>query len=222
MNNLAWAYADGGRTKEALPLFEETFKLTKAKLGPEHPDTLDYMNNLAVAYQGAGRAEEALPLFEESFKLRKAKLGLQHPDTLASMNNLAGTYRDAGRFDNALPLFEQTLKLRRAQLGSEHPDTVWSMYNLALAYQPTREFGKAEALLLEAYEVLQKKDQAAPGMQRQVIECLCRLYVSWAVAEPGTGKIQKGHEWQKRLAELDQAFPQKAPPGAPGGGNQPR
>ena len=32
-----------------MPLFEQTLKLRKAKLGPEHPDTLLSMNNLAWA-----------------------------------------------------------------------------------------------------------------------------------------------------------------------------
>ena len=41
------AYQDAGKLDLALPLFEETLKLGKAKLGPEHPDTLASMNNLA-------------------------------------------------------------------------------------------------------------------------------------------------------------------------------
>jgi hypothetical protein len=36
-----------GRTEEALELHEETLQLRKAKLGPDHPDTLKSMNNLA-------------------------------------------------------------------------------------------------------------------------------------------------------------------------------
>ena len=73
----------------ALPLFEEMLKLRKAKLGPEHPDTLQSMNNLAVAYREAGKLDLALPLLEETLKLCRAKLGPEHPDTLISMNNLA-------------------------------------------------------------------------------------------------------------------------------------
>ena len=46
MNNLAVAYQAAGKLDLALPLFEETLKLTKAKLGPDHPDTLRSMNNL--------------------------------------------------------------------------------------------------------------------------------------------------------------------------------
>ena len=74
-----------GRVNEALPLFEETLKLRKAKLGPDHPDTLESMFGLAWAYQAAGRLDEATSLHEEVLRLRKAKLGPDHPDTLHSM-----------------------------------------------------------------------------------------------------------------------------------------
>ena len=93
----------------------------KAKLGPDHPDTLTSMNNLALAYQAAGKLDLALPLFEETLKLRKAKLGPDHPDTLRSMNNLASAYQAAGKLDLALPLFEETLKLGRRNLARTIP-----------------------------------------------------------------------------------------------------
>jgi tetratricopeptide (TPR) repeat protein len=89
MNNLALGYRDAGQLDKALPLYEETLKLMKAKLGPDHPDTLTSMNNLALGYRAAGQLDKALPLLEETLKLRKAKLGPDHPDTLTSMNNLA-------------------------------------------------------------------------------------------------------------------------------------
>ena len=57
----------------------------KAKLGPDHPDTLTSMNNLANSYAALGRHAEALKLREETLALRKAKLGPDHPDTLRSM-----------------------------------------------------------------------------------------------------------------------------------------
>ena len=69
MNNLAVAYQAAGKLDLALPLYEETLELRKAKLGPDHPDTLTSMNNLAMAYQAAGKLDLALPLFEETLEL---------------------------------------------------------------------------------------------------------------------------------------------------------
>ena len=51
-----------GRHAEALKLHEETLALRKAKLGPDHPDTLLSMNNLANSYAALGRHAEALKL----------------------------------------------------------------------------------------------------------------------------------------------------------------
>ena len=82
MNNLANSYRDAGQNDRALKLDEETLALRKAKLGPDHPDTLMSMNNLAISYAAAGQNDRALKLFEETLALRKAKLGPDHPDTL--------------------------------------------------------------------------------------------------------------------------------------------
>ena len=70
------------RHDRALKLREETLALQKAKLGPDHPDTLRSMNNLANSYAAAGQNDRALKLREETLALRKAKLGPDHPDTL--------------------------------------------------------------------------------------------------------------------------------------------
>jgi hypothetical protein len=43
MHDLAASYIAAGRTQEALKLNEETLQLRKAKLGPDHPDTLSSM-----------------------------------------------------------------------------------------------------------------------------------------------------------------------------------
>ena len=61
MSNLALGYEAAGKLDLALPLYEETLKLRKAVLGPEHPDTLTSMNNLAVGYcKTAGKIGQAL------------------------------------------------------------------------------------------------------------------------------------------------------------------
>ncbi len=78
-----------GRHKDALRLKEEVMGLKKAKLGPDHPETLKSMNNLASTYRYLGRHEDARRLHEVVMGLSKAKLGPDHPSTLISMGNLA-------------------------------------------------------------------------------------------------------------------------------------
>jgi hypothetical protein len=58
------AYAAAGRTAEAIRLHKGTLKLREARLGPDHPATLDTRNNLAHAYWATGRTAEAIRLDE--------------------------------------------------------------------------------------------------------------------------------------------------------------
>jgi tetratricopeptide (TPR) repeat protein len=131
MNDRADRFAALGRQAEALELREETLALRKAKLGPDHRDTMQSMHNLAISYADMGRHTEAMELNEETLALREAKLGPDHPDTLWSMHNLAGSYAALGRHAEAMKFNEETLALRKAKLGLDHPDTLLSMYNLA-------------------------------------------------------------------------------------------
>jgi tetratricopeptide (TPR) repeat protein len=124
----------------------------KARLGPEHPDTLATRNNLAGAYYAAGKLDQALPLCEEALKLQKVRLGPDHPDTLHSMNNLAGGYWSAHQLDKSVPLFEETLKLQEKKLGRRHPDTQMTVANLGVNYKDAGRLQEALPLLEEAYQ----------------------------------------------------------------------
>ena len=59
MNNLAYSYQALGRHAEALKLHEETLALRKAKLGPDHPDTLVSRLGVASGLVQLGRGAEA-------------------------------------------------------------------------------------------------------------------------------------------------------------------
>ena len=110
MNNLARSYAALGRDAEALKLNEETLTLRKAKLGPDHPDTLMSMNNLAMSYAALGRQAAALKLHEETLALRKAKLGPDHPDTLSSMCTLAQSLVALDRPSESVAIIDDCLR----------------------------------------------------------------------------------------------------------------
>ena len=146
-----------GEYNLAVEVLEKARATRKAKLGPDHPDTLSSMNSLAAGYQNAGKLDKALPLYEETLALMKAKLGPDHPDTLTSMNNLATGYQDAGKLDLALPLYEQTLALQKAKLGPDHPSTLNSMGNLAEGYQAAGKLDKALPLHEETLALTKAK-----------------------------------------------------------------
>jgi serine/threonine protein kinase/tetratricopeptide (TPR) repeat protein len=130
--------------QRAIPLFEKSRAIRTARLGADHPDTIDITSNLANSYTAGGKADLALPLLEETLRLRKASLGADHVNTLSSMHNLAGCYRDVGKLDQSLALYEETFRLRKARLGADHVNTLNTMSNLANSYKAR---GKADLAL---------------------------------------------------------------------------
>jgi eukaryotic-like serine/threonine-protein kinase len=156
-SNLAIAYAEAGRTSEAIELFDTLLKHREAALGPQHPDTLFSRNALAESYRLAGRLAEAIALHEATLKLREAALGPQHPDTLKSRRNLASAYMEVGRLSQAIALLEGTLKLCEAVLGPDHPETLKSRMSLALAYQYSGRLPEAIAMHKATLELQEAK-----------------------------------------------------------------
>ena len=110
MNNLANSYAALGRHAEALKLREETLALMKAKLGPDHPDTLTSMNNLANSYAAPGPARGGAETARGDAGAAEGEAWPRPPRHAPSMNNLANSYHDLGRYaDGPQHLRKETL-----------------------------------------------------------------------------------------------------------------
>src|SRR5262249_22814679 len=93
-----------GEASLAVEVVQSALATRKARLGPDHPDTLESTNDLGTAYRASGQLAKALPLLEEMLEKTKAKLGQGHPGTLTSVNNLAVAYLDSGQGAKAVPL----------------------------------------------------------------------------------------------------------------------
>jgi tetratricopeptide (TPR) repeat protein len=166
MNNLAVCYAAAGRIQDALKLCEETLRLMKARLGPDHPDALRSMNNLAFTYDAAGRTQDALNLREETLKLSKAKFGPNHADTLKSMNSLAISYIATGHLTRTLELLQQTLALRVRRSRSEPGNSVeqsylaWTYGQFGQAAEGPHDYSAAVKAYSRSVEMFDKLDKA--------------------------------------------------------------
>ena len=77
MSGLADGYRAVGRHQEALKLCEETLRLRKTKLGPDHHETLASMWGVARALMRLSREMEALPVIEDCL----ARAGARTLDT---------------------------------------------------------------------------------------------------------------------------------------------
>src|SRR5207249_84719 len=111
---------------------EETLAFQRAKLGPNHPDTLMSMMNLANSYGALGRHADALKLYEQTLARHKAKLGPEHTHTLLTRHTLADRHHAVDRGAEAMPIIDECLK--RAAGKVVHPLLIPMVVDLRLRY----------------------------------------------------------------------------------------
>ena len=184
------------RPAEALGLYEETLALRKARLGPDHPDTLGSMHNLALCYSVTGRPLDALKLYQDTLALNRAKLGPDHPSTLLSMHNLAVCYRDVARHAEAATLLEQALALWKVKLGPDHPRTISSMGRLAECYEALGRHADQVELRKEILALV--KARSGPD-DRETVAWMRLL----AMSQAASGDRLRG---QGRFAEAEREY----------------
>ena len=137
---------------EAEKIYTHMTERRVAKLGTDHPYTLQTMHNLAATYFGQGRREQAERLALQVLDGRIKRLGTDHPDTLETMHNLAATYSVQGRWGEAEKLALQVLDRMRAKLGVDHPDIFSIMHSLAGTYWNQGKWGEVEKLTLQVLD----------------------------------------------------------------------
>ena len=119
-NNLAVAYQNrcGKLDLAALPLFEETLKLSKVKFGAEHPNTLSTM-----ASSGSLRLEkkaytEAEPMLRECLSLQREDPAGRLEHIQLSMSLLGGALLGQKKYDEAEPLLVKGYEGMKQRGGS--------------------------------------------------------------------------------------------------------
>ncbi len=149
-------YESQGLYNQALNWCYQGLKVTKKRLGEEHPDVTSILNNLAGLYSFQGRYSEAEPLYLKTLELRQRLLGEGHPNVVASLNNLAELYRSQGRYSEAEPLYLEALKLWQYQQREEDLDVAASLNNLALLYDSQGRYKEAEPLYWQALDLTRR------------------------------------------------------------------
>jgi tetratricopeptide (TPR) repeat protein len=153
---LARFYEGQGAYGQAEPWLQAGLKVTRDRLGDEHPHVAASLNNFAGLYQSQGRYGEAEPLYRQALTLSQRLLGDEHPDVATSLNNLAGLYQSQGRYGEAEPLYRQALTLHQRLLGDDHPTVATSLNNLAAFYASQGRYDEAEPLYRQALTLRQR------------------------------------------------------------------
>jgi tetratricopeptide (TPR) repeat protein len=183
-----------------LPLYEETLKLTKAKLGPNHPHTLTSMNNLAEGYRAAGQLDKALPLYEEAAQ-GVEKRRFQHEHVQRIIPNTIRAYEEARQFEQAEAWRRKWLAHVKTTAGADSTAYAGELAAQGMNLLQQKKYSDAEALLRERLAIREKNPGSGdPGSGWLVFNTMSMLggallgQKKYAEAEP---LLLKGYEGMK-------------------------
>ena len=128
---------------------QQAVEIFRAKLGDEHPDTLNSIGILGKLLQSLGKLSEAEPLLQQVLSGRRRLLGDEHPDTLNAMNDLGTLRLDQGNLTEAENYLTQAVSGMRRELGDEHPNTLNHINTLAAIFFALGKHSESETLRQE-------------------------------------------------------------------------
>jgi tetratricopeptide (TPR) repeat protein len=174
-----------------------------------HREVADSLGNMGFLMSKRRRFSEAETFFIEEIELRKKLSLLDEPDTATAFLNLAAVLGNQHREREAQAAANQAVAIGQKAWTNMPVRLAGAITMLAAHWQAENNYEEAERLMLQANEIVQKSALATAVQKRQQIGTLCEFYSHWAIAAPGTGKMQKLLEWQKRLTDFERSSRQK-------------
>jgi len=154
---LAWLLTEHSGYAEATRMTREVLRIREAKLGPEHPLTLDSLQCLGTSHMWTDRLEEAIDLFREVEQRASRAVPTNQVARLMARYELArikywleGDSQEVGR------LAQENLRQAREILGQSHPITLRLVTPSVRALLTEGSLWEAEQLGLEAAETFEQ------------------------------------------------------------------
>ncbi len=148
----AW---EGSFLDRAEEHYARAIALSVAAEGKNSPNYCEYLFHQALLLHYLLRYREAEPLYLEVARLARRIHGSNSLALSPYLNNLGRFYKDTGRFDEGAKLLRQSLAIERENdpVGSNVADRI---NNLGHLHGIRKQFDQAEALFLEALEIMEK------------------------------------------------------------------
>lgn len=121
-----------GNFAEARTTLETALEVTRASVGPEHPDVGWVLYQLGWLAFVEGKVFEARGLYEEVIDLFEASMDPDDPNLVAPYNDMAVVLTELGELDEALAMHEKVLDVRERTLGLDHPSVASTHDNMAV------------------------------------------------------------------------------------------
>jgi tetratricopeptide (TPR) repeat protein len=168
-----------GKWDLALPLFDDTVKLRKAKLGPEHPDTVKSVSTLAACYSDADRFAEAAALWKVVLPESRKSIPFGIPPLDMQLAMAGQAFLKVHAYAEAESVLRESLAIRQKKQPNR-----WNTFNaqsmLGGALLGQKKYADAEPLLLKGYRGMQEREKTIPSplLNRftEAIERLVQLY----------------------------------------------
>ncbi len=120
LNNLGDLENARGNPAKALEWLEQSFRIRKRTLPPDHPLLAVTMDNLAKALAAMGLMPKASAYFERALKIRTKVLGGDHPETNNTRVNWGTNLFKNNSYSEAGQLFIEAWRSDMQRFGSEH------------------------------------------------------------------------------------------------------
>ncbi|MGO8925385.1 MAG: tetratricopeptide repeat protein [Limisphaerales bacterium] len=150
-------------TYEELALFNErekmareTLRVSRSRLGEEHPAVADALHQIGDARSRLGDQVEAEKFMREAVALKRRVLGNEHPSTVASLNVLAWVFKRQGKLAEAEILGREVLAMRKKLFGNEHPEVADSFFLLGNVLSIQGKQAEAETMHRNALAIYRK------------------------------------------------------------------
>jgi tetratricopeptide (TPR) repeat protein len=201
INNLGSVLKQQGKLDEAGACFREALAGCRRVLGDEHPTTLSSISNMGALLESQGELAEAELHYREALEARRRVLGDEHLTTRMTMASLASLLVELGQPVEAEQLAREAVEGERRLRGEQYRELGVLLGRHGFALTALKRFEEAEAVLLEAHDIIvaafgQEHEQSA-----RVIGYLIDLYETRHAAEPDRGFDAKAATWRAKLAD---------------------
>lgn len=198
MNQMGLALVFDGRPAQAEPLFEDSLRVFRDQLGPDHPWVAVTLDSLSEIASRKGDHATAEALGREGVAISRRVFGDVHPDLGQKLNNLSVLLSRGGKDDEAIEMQKEALGIARKVLGDEHQYIALGLSNLGSLQKQMGRFEEAEAALVESLEVFRKT--SAPGNPNGafILVSLGDLYRQTGRLELAESTLRAGVEERRR------------------------
>jgi eukaryotic-like serine/threonine-protein kinase len=134
---------------------DQTVKLMKAKLGPDHPRTCTAIANLALCYREDGKPDLAVPLFEEA-AAGVERLRFQHEQARSILQQFIESCESIGQLSKAELWQRKWMAVVKERSGPDSMSYASELANLGSNLLAQKKWSEAESVLRDCLTIREK------------------------------------------------------------------